>query len=273
MKNFKNIIVNSSILFVCAAVIQMTLHELGHFIAAILVHAKNVTLHHNYVSNQTVNMPVPQACFPSCRSRTICKPAYWYMCFHFVCSWQKKRNLLFLFNLYMAVFGYIAFFGYLMVAPFFTYGDTGFIFHALNFPIWLTAAIAVIGGITLYFMMRKLMGYFVEMGTQDIIADKKLRRLFINSIIQYPLYIGIVITTLFNLPTPTVLSLIYPICSPFSLMWAYRTAISKNYHTGNMNTDISSINKIQPVWLIILFFGYYHEQTFGLWDCCELDNI
>jgi len=251
MKNFRNIIINSSMLFVSAAVLQMTLHELGHFIAAILIHAKNVTLHHNYVSHQTGNLPLPQAVFYAGAGPFVSLLVG--VCFHFVCSRQKKRNLLFLFNLYLAVFGYIAFFGYLMVAPFFTYGDTGYIFRALNFPVWLTVSIAIIGGLFLYMVMCKLIRFFVEMGPVNIIADKKTRRIFMGCLIQYPLYIGIVITTLLNLPTPSVLSLIYPIFSPFSLMWAYGKGISKAYPADHMNTDISAINQIQPVWVTIFF--------------------
>jgi hypothetical protein len=251
MKNFKNIIVNSSILFVCAAVLQMTLHECGHFIAAILIHAKNVTLHHNYVSAETADMPISRAIFYAGAGPSV--SLFIGVCFHFICFRQKTRGMLFLFNLYMAVFGYIAFFGYLMVAPFFTYGDTGYIFQALNFPIWLTGLIAIIGGLMLYVVMRKLIRFFVEMGTSNIIADKNVRRMFINALIQYPLYIGILITTLLNLPTPTVLSLIYPAFSPFSIMWVYGNGLSMSYPAENMNTDISSINRIQPVWLIIFF--------------------
>ena len=161
--------------------------------------------------------------------------------------------MLFLFNLYLAVFGYIAFFGYLMVAPFFTYGDTGYIFKALNFPMWLTVSIAIMGVLGLFVIMRKLMRFFVEMGTSTMIADKQVRRIFMRSLIQYPLYIGILITALLNLPTPTVLSLIYPIFSPFSLMWVYGKGLSKAYPADKMNTDINSINKIQPAWLIVFF--------------------
>jgi hypothetical protein len=251
MKNFKNIIVNSSITFVCATVLQVTLHESGHFIAAILIHAKNVTLHHNYVSHETISMPLSQAVFYSGAGPFV--SLLIGVCFHFVCSRQKKRTMLFLFNLYMAVFGYIAFFGYLMIAPFFTYGDIGYIFQVIGFPMWLTVSIAIIGALILYVVMRKLIRFFVEMGTSNIIANRQARRIFMSSLIQYPLYIGIFITTLLNLPTPTALSLIYPIFSPFSIMWVYGKGLSKAYPADNMNTDINSINKIQPIWLVIFF--------------------
>jgi hypothetical protein len=251
MKNFRNIIINSSILFVCASVLQMTLHELGHFVAAILIHAKNVTLHHNYVSTETTDMSLPGSVFYAAAGPFV--SLLIGAGFHFVCSLQKKRNMLFLFNLYMAVFGYIAFFGYLMVAPFFTYGDTGYIFKALNFPMWLTIGIAAMGGVILYALTLKLIRFFVELGTNNIIVEKQSRRIFMSSLIHYPLYIGIVITTLLNLPVPTALSLIYPIFSPFTIMWAYGKGLSKDYPADKMNTDINGISRIQPVWLIILF--------------------
>jgi hypothetical protein len=251
MKNFRNIIINSAILFVCAAVLQITLHEFGHFIAAILIHAKSVVLHHNYVSVEKTSFTLSQSVFYAGAGPFV--SLLIGVCFHFICSWQKKRNLLFLFNLYLAIFGYIAFFGYLMVAPFFTYGDTGYIFKAWGFALWLTVLIAIIGAVLLYAIMCKLIRFFVEMGTSDIIADKRSRHLFMGCLIHYPLYIGIIITTLLNLPTPSVLSLIYPIFSPFSIMWVYGNGISKVYAFDNMNSDLSAIKKIEPVWLIVFF--------------------
>ncbi len=155
----------------------------------------------------------------------------------------------FLFCLYLSAFGYIAFFGYLVIAPFFTYGDTGFIFQALGWPLWLTISIAVLAGLVLYAIMRKLIRYFVEMGTAEIAADWQQKRNFLGALIRYPLFIGIVVTVILNLPTPTTLSLIYPLCSPFCLMWGFSKGISTDYSTDSMNHDLASINRIQPLWI------------------------
>src|SRR6185369_13864047 len=65
--------------------------------------------------------------------------------FNILCERYSKRNLLFLFLLYMSAFGYIAFGGYLMIAPFFPNGDTGFICNTLHFPMWLTIISALAG--------------------------------------------------------------------------------------------------------------------------------
>ena len=45
------IIINSSILFIIASTLEMTLHEFGHFFASILVHAQGISIHHNYALN------------------------------------------------------------------------------------------------------------------------------------------------------------------------------------------------------------------------------
>ncbi|MGN6568730.1 MAG: hypothetical protein ACTHJ0_12290, partial [Flavipsychrobacter sp.] len=44
----RNIVINSTFLFVIAAILEMTLHECAHLIAAMLVHATPI-LYHNYV--------------------------------------------------------------------------------------------------------------------------------------------------------------------------------------------------------------------------------
>ena len=98
--------------------------------------------------------------------------------------------------------------------------------------MWLTIAIAAIGVLVLYFLMSNLVKYFVEMGTEEIAITKERRTPFINSLILYPLLFGIIITTLLNLPVPTFLSLIAPICSPFTIVWAYGDALKKKYPTG-----------------------------------------
>ena len=63
----------------------------------------------------------------------------------------------------MSAFGYIAFGGYLMIAPLFANGDTGFIFNALHFPIWLTIIIALAGVAFMIYTMKILSRYFVEL--------------------------------------------------------------------------------------------------------------
>jgi hypothetical protein len=248
----KNIIVNSSILFIVTSTLAMTLHEFGHFFASMLVNAKEISIHHNFVSNNEEGLSLQKILFIKGAGPLVSLMIG--VIFHFIVSRQAKRNILFLFNLYMSSFGYIGFFGYLMIAPMFTGGDTGYICYALGFPIWLTIIIALSGATILYFLMNVLAKYFVEMGSKEIIENKESRKLFIQSLILYPIFIGIIVTSALNLPIKVVLSLIAPICSPFSFFWGYKNALVKVYPYDNANIKFESLNRIQ-FWLFLILFA------------------
>lgn len=237
----KHIIINSTILFVIASMIVMTLHEFGHFFASIITQAKGISIHHNFVSNSNDGLSLQSILFIKSAGPLV--SIVIGMLFHLICALQVKRNTLFLFNLYMSSFGYIGFFGYIMVAPLFTGGDTGFICYALEFPLWLTIIIALTGAISLYFLMKSIAKYFVEMGSREIVENKELRFPFIRSLLLYPIFIGIIITTILNLPIKNVLSLIAPICMPFSFFWGYKNALSKIYPYDKANKEFESFNK------------------------------
>ena len=245
--NKRNIIINSSALFIIATILQMTLHECGHFVAGILLNVRNPALFHNYASYDLSSVGlVSQICIAAAGPLTSLCIA---IIFHLACKLYKRRNILFLFMLYMCVFGYICFFGYLAIAPIFGNGDTGFIFNALNFPLWLTILIALISIVAL-FILKRLSRYFIEMGTREIMETPQSRKDFADSLIQYPVYIGIGITTLLNLPVSVALSLIYPICSPFVLFRPHRYMEEGLFPAKESNPDFPQLEKIQP-WILI----------------------
>ncbi|MCX6146497.1 MAG: hypothetical protein NTW25_04505 [Candidatus Kapabacteria bacterium] len=248
--NKKNIILNSTMLFVIATMWQQSLHEMAHFIAAIIFHSKNISLHHNYVQHDSSEL--------SLKAKMIIASAgplfslLMGILFQLVCASYKKRNLLFLFFLFMSVFGYINFGGYLLVSPFFKGGDTGFVFFKLGFPIWLTIILSIGGAVFLFYAIKMLSKYFVEMASEGIINDKSERRTFINSLVKYPLYFGVIITTLLNLPVVVILSLLYPMCSPFSLFWGFGFLLDTPYPTTYANKELNKLTTISP-FLIIAF--------------------
>lgn len=250
--------INSTILFIIACILQTTLHEFGHFIAAILVHAKGISIHHNNVDNIDEGLPL--------RSILFIKGAGPLMSlmigivFQIACSVQKKRNLVFLFKLYMSGFGYIGFFGYLMTTPIFTEGDTGYICSALKFPIWLTIGIAVSGALILYFLVRNLMEYFIEMGSKEILEKKETRFPFVHGILLLPVFFGIPITTLLNLPVSILLSLIAPLCGPFTFLWDYGNALKKKYHLKTTNDHFDRLNKLNYILIILLMLTIIYNR-------------
>lgn len=91
--NLKWVTLNSTIIFIVAGILEMTLHEFGHFFVSILVHAKGISIHHNYVSNTDEELPL--------ESILLIKGAGPFVSlmigisFHLVNSAYKKRNLSF----------------------------------------------------------------------------------------------------------------------------------------------------------------------------------
>lgn len=247
---YRNIIINSTVLFIIASILTMTLHECGHFFAALATGALDVKLFHNSVTYSIDGQTSAELLFIAASGPNISLLIGLF--FHYVCATTTSRNMNFLFALYMAVFGYIGCFGYIMVSPFFSYGDTGFICYLLDVPVWLTFVFAICGAVFMFLLMKSLTRYFVEMGTAAEIENQLTRVRFVNAIIVYPLIIGIVITTLLNFPVPTFLSLLAPLCSPFTILWTYGYARNKIYRHPNYNANIQTIDKLDFLWMLVL---------------------
>lgn len=228
----------------------MTLHEFGHFLASVFVHAKQISIHHNYSSNLDAGLPLRSLLF--IKAAGPLASIIIGLSFHLLCFLQSSRNILFLFKLYMSGFGYIGFFGYLMISPLFEAGDTGYICHALGLPLWITTMIGLAGAITLYFLMASLMKHFVEMGSNETIENKQSRRFFLRHLLLYPVPIGAVILTLLNLPIPAYLSLIAPVCTPFTFLWAYGNGLHKKYEKVCASKSSEITSRVKPA--VIIFF-------------------
>lgn len=256
--NLKCVTLNSTILFIVAGILEMTLHEFGHFFAAIVMHAKGISIHHNYVSNIDEGLPLENILLIKGAGPFVSLMIG--VVFHLVSTARKKRNFGFLFGVYMAAFGYIGFFGYLMIAPFFTSGDTGYICWALKFPSWLTIIIAILGGLILYLLIRSLMRYFVEMGSKEILQKKGTRISFVNSLILLPVLIGIPCTTILNLPEIALISLIAPLFSPFTLLWDYGNALNKNYDLEYTNDDFDRLTRVNYVLIVLLVITIIYNR-------------
>ena len=251
MKQYKFVLINSALLFIITAVLEVVLHEFSHFITAFMFHAKDLSLHHNFVDYAEDNLSVSQRIWIASAGPLM--SLFIGLLFHLIVIQSEKRNALFLFNLFMAVNGYIGFFGYLMIAPVTIQGDTGFVFHTLGFPMWSVVLIAVFGISMLLVVIKKLTKHFVEMGSVEIIADKEQRRQFVQAVIKYPIYCCVLAMLLLNLPVPIWVSIL-PVFSYFSLFYGFGDALRKNYTDSNYNKEFEQLNSIQPVIIIGFVF-------------------
>jgi hypothetical protein len=245
------IIMNSSLLFITAQIIEMTLHEFGHFIAAMVVHAQQIVIHHNYTTNISDGL-LPEK-FIWIKAAGPFVSLIVGVLFHGICLKRSNHNAFHLFSAYMSANGYIGFFAYLIIAPLLPMSDTGYICCALGLPVWLIWFIAGAGGASIYFLMNKLIIFFVEMGPKDVLEQPVLREQFVRAVFLYPLGLGMIGTTLLNLPVPVWISLIAPICGNLLFLCGYETAKTKPVLLANTDTEFDRFNRIQiPIIVIFL---------------------
>ncbi len=243
---YTNIVINVSVAFVIASIIEMTLHEAGHFIAALLFHG-SPTLFHNSVSYGNLQSDV---------SRIICAIAGPFVSLlfgilgHSVLKGNHYKGIAQIIWLYISIFGYIGFFGYISIAPFFSYGDTGYALRIVGCPMYVIIVLAIISVAIIFFIMKSLSSYIVAMMDVNTAQNYQRRNKFITAIVLYPLFIGIIITTILNLPVPTPLSLIAPITSPFVVLWPYYYYLTTQ--TKNTDEDQSINSQIKYKWILTL---------------------
>lgn len=229
-----NLAINFTLAFILTNIMEMTLHECGHFVAGLLAGDKPI-LYHNAVKHAT-DLITPGKRIAIAAAGPIVSLVIG-LTFALLLRTRRKADATGLFFLEMSIFGFIGVLGYTMVAPFFSYGDTGFVFRALGFPMWVVIGISGISILALFLTLKALAPYFVSfIGTSDA-ANVQNRRPVVSRMIAVPVMLGTLITTLLNLPSPTPLSLIAPICIPMSLFWVYRYYLTSSASPWGLNDE------------------------------------
>lgn len=114
--------VNSCLIIVLTGVVTVILHELGHFVPAYF-YGLEPELHHNFVFyDDAIVSPTAQAIIAAAGPVV---SLILGIVFLFVSKRKKTKGLFSLLTLWMGLQGLLSFFGYLFIAPFFSYGDTG----------------------------------------------------------------------------------------------------------------------------------------------------
>jgi hypothetical protein len=244
------VFLNSLVLFIIANILEMTMHECGHFLTALALHAPNVSLHHNYVNFDSSKISIFHNILISSAGPLV--SLLIGIIFQVLCNHRVRKDLVFMFQNYMSIFGYIGFFGYVLIAPFFEEGDTGYVFQALGFPLWLVIIIALLSFIILYKLMARLTRNFVLICPFEVLEMHYTRMMFMKKVVLLPVFLGIIITTLLNLPAMVYLSLFAPICRPFTILWTYPLAVKKEYPGLISNYDFEDINGFSPYTVVFL---------------------
>lgn len=263
MKKYKYFIANAAMLLILTAILEMTFHEIGHFVTAYFFHAKDLSLHHNFVNYKQDNLLPNQLIIIAAAGPIV--SLLLGILFHVVVLNSKKRNKLFVFNLFLSIHGYIGFFGYLMIAPLSINGDTGYIFNALKFPMWLVVGIAILGLIILIKLIKHLNLFLLELAPATILNNLEERKNYVAAIIKYPVYFSVVALMLLNLPVPIWLSLLPPL-SLFVLFSGYGDLLKKTIIQQDERITFLKFNTLQPILMIIFILVILMNRllTFGL---------
>jgi hypothetical protein len=151
MKNNKYaLVINSCLIAITTFILSTILHELGHFFVARFLNVHAV-LHHNYVvlknassiENFSIAVAGPMTSL------------IFGIVFLLISKKKNPESLLKLFFLWLGMNFLLGFMGYMLIAPFVSQGDTGFIFKYLGVPFYIGVIIAILSFLLIQKIFKK----------------------------------------------------------------------------------------------------------------------
>lgn len=212
--------VSSTVLFVGAFHLTTLLHELGHFVAYLAFHT-HPTLYFNRVeaAESTVSR---SGLIVSALAGPFTSLAQGFLCAWWVRTRRANTNG-YLFVQWLALLGFINFFGYLMLTAFSSVGDTGKVAALLGVPTWLDELVSAVGIALLIVAMIRQDRHFEdfldgEPGTRD-------RARWINALVYFPILAGSVVNVAFAFPISTAIGALDAATSSLSVLAGYWTML------------------------------------------------
>jgi hypothetical protein len=206
--------INNVLIFIFTGLLTTILHEMAHFFAA-LSFGFSPELHHNYVSYDDANISTFQQMIIA-GAGPVFSLILGAICLYFAKK-ATEKGLFSLTLLWMGLHGTLCFVGYMMIAPFFTYGDTGKVLSLLGVPQFIVIALSILSIIILTTFYRKQaieFNYYAE-------SDTQIKKEQANHLFLLPIVIGGVFTALMHYPFPGLLSFLAPVMMPFTFFSTY----------------------------------------------------
>lgn len=240
-------IINSTLGLSTAFLMTIILHEIAHYTMSVILGYETI-LYHNRVISKTNGIKSHEILIAGLAP--IFSLIQGFVAFNY--SKRMTKSNLSMLVLWFGLAGIITFFGYLMIAPIFPFGDTGKVFDLLNIPTWIQTIISIISIIIFTIIMIKSTKEFEKYAIDDFGSTIKNRKKWAFSFIFIPLIISIVIITIFQFPIPHFISVLATICAPFSIMAVFGSFIG-NKETIKRDLTGKSINEKISITIIILF--------------------
>ncbi|MBO0936669.1 hypothetical protein J2I47_08950 [Fibrella sp. HMF5335] len=231
----RGLTVNSVALIILTSLLTTVLHECAHYVPAYLYGFKP-ELHHNFVAYNTAGRATNQL-VGIAAAGPVFSLLLGVICL-LVSVHLPRKGFVSLFLLWMGLQGLLTFFGYLFIAPFFTYGDTGFVFATLGLPTWLIISISVASFVLLNVVFKRLAGEFGPYGRVGQSIPQRA-----NALLLFPI-LASVASAVVQLPVPTFLSLLAPVMMPMAFLSIYGT-----FRRTDRNQPTVPLDQIS--WLLI----------------------
>ncbi len=243
MKPYKNIFLNSFMAFVSAFILTTIIHESGHFISYLLAGAQP-ELFHNYVqtSDNTLSLQIKIIAAMAGPVISLLQGIIFTM----LVVKNQKNNARYLLFLWLSLLGFINFFGYLMLTPLSTKGDTGKVAELLHISYVARIIIAVIGLATLIFIVVKIGRYFANFIPTR--TELPIRGKYVNFLVMFPIIAGSMVNVILAFPIPVILSVIYPATSAYVILSSYGVILK----TERQQMPDSDLDKKISLFLVII---------------------
>ncbi len=215
--------VNSTVAFVGAFTLTTLLHELGHFVSY-LAFGAHATLYFNQVQADDSTITLTGVVV-SALAGPVVSLVQGIACARWV-RIRGSNGRSDLFVQWLALLGFINFFGYLMLTPLSSEGDTGKVAELLGFPILLSVLIAITGIALLVLIVIRQDKQF--RGFLHGEPHSRERARWINALVFFPIVAGSVVNVAFAFPIPVIISAIYPATSSFTVLAGFATMQKAN---------------------------------------------
>ena len=237
-KSYKNILINSTLAFIAAFIFTTFIHEFGHFISYSMFGA-NPTLFHNYVQtpDQILSLHVKVI---SALAGPIFSLLQGFV-FVIIVYKNHKNSAAHLFYLWVALLGFVNFFGYLLMTPLSTAGDTGKVAGLLSIDYSVRIMIAIVGFALLIWIILKIGRNFSNFIPEQHNLKKKAK--YVYHIMFFPIMIGGLVNTLLAFPVVAILSIIYPATSSYVIMSSFGSILKASNQQAISSEIEDKINK------------------------------
>lgn len=258
-----SLILNSIVVYVLAFLLTTVVHEFAHALVGHL-YGSGPVLHHNFVEHTTEENLTVLSRVAIALAGPVMSLIQGVLA-ALVIFRSRRRGLVQLFVLWLAVLGFNNFLGYAMTGPFFSAGDIGKTYALLNTSMAIQIVFAVLGAGLLAFVAYKWTRPFLQFAhNPGSLADGKSRKNFAFRIIILPWLIGSAVVTVLYLPVVAVISIIYPIMSGMVLIFPWQSAERQSNIRLSKNRRLNRVSVGWAVALLVMIWIFKRVLAPGI---------